>query len=559
MIREKRIRAVVAFFCPKNSLIQEISMKKRPVSHLNRWVGILLFILVSGILSVPDLGAVEKVEEIRIGDGKGDWGDPNPYRHYPRGPGYVRMSWVFDTLVWKDRNGYTPGLARSWKYDPENQSFIFELQKSVKWHDGTPFSSEDVVFTVEYFKKHPYQWVPMEAVAGAQGDGPERVIIKLKKPYSPFLAYVGGTMPVIPKHIWEKVNDPVRYHDQKAFTGTGPYKFVDFDKAKGTYLYEANREYFLGEPKARRLIYMKTGKPLMSLLSNKADLVNIQPDMAKILKEKGMTVLENKRGWNKKLMINHKKSPFNQKTFRKALAYAINQQEIIDKAHRGFGSPASYGLLSPDHEFYNPNTLTYKPDSLRAREILESLGYTRDASGFYEKDGKPLQVEILASNISAAGESSTDRDGEIIKKQLEDAGIGVKLTNMEQTTTDDRVRKWEFDLAISGHGGLLGDATILNRMISPRFKGSVNSARYGANPELLGLFDAQNVEMDVEKRKALVWKIQEIHADDLPAIPLYYSVSMSAYNPGKGIQWYYTKGDMAVGIPISQNKMSLVE
>ncbi len=534
-------------------------MKQRAVVASKQWIGILICILVSGIFYVPHLTAMEPMAEIRIGDGKGDWGDPNPYRHYPRGPGYVRMSWVFDTLVWKDGKGYIPGLAGSWKYNPENQSFIFELQKNVKWHDGKPFSSEDVVFTVEYFKKHPYQWVPMEAVAGAEADGPERVIIKMKGPYAPFLAYVGGSMPIIPKHIWEKVAVPARFNDPSAFIGTGPYKFVDFNKAKGTYLYEANKEYFLGEPKVRRLIYMKTSKPIMSLLSHKADLVNIQPDMAKILKEKGMTVLEDQRGWNKKLMINHKKPPFNQKKFRKALAYAINQQEIVDKAHRGFGSPASYGLLSPDHEFYNPNTPVYKPDSLKARALLESLGYTRGAAGFYEKDGKPLQVELLASNISVSGESSADRDGEIIKKQLEDAGIGVKLTNMEQATTDDRVRKWDFDLAISGHGGLLGDAMILDRMINPRFRGAVNSARYGANPELLKLLEAQNAEMDVEKRKALVWKIQKIHVDELPSIPLYYSVSMSAYNPEKGIHWYYTKGGIALGIPIAQNKMSLVE
>jgi peptide/nickel transport system substrate-binding protein len=536
-----------------------MNMKTKAVWHWIRFVWILSCIMVSGMFFTPPLPAMEKVTEIRIGDSKGDWGDPNPYRHYPRGPGYLRMSWVFDTLVWKDKNGYTPGLAKSWEYDPKTRSFVFELQKDVKWHDGAPFSSEDVVFTVNYFKKHPYQWISMEAVAGAEADGPERVIIKLKKSYAPFLAYVGGTMPIIPKHIWEKVDNPLRFSDGAAFTGTGPYKFKDFDKAKGTYLYEANREYFLGDPKVNRLIYMKTSKPLMSLLSGKADLVNIKPDMAKILEKKGMTVLENKRGWNKKLMINHKKPPFSQKQFRKALAYAINQQEIVDKAHRGFGSPASYGLLSPDHEFYNPNIQGYKPDLSKAREILESLGYTKGARGFYEKDGETLQIELLASNISAAGESSTDRDGEIIKKHLENAGIRVKLTNMEQATTDARVRKWDFDLSISGHGGLLGDATILNRMISPRYKGSVNSARYGANKELLELFEAQELEMNEDKRKTLVWKIQEIHAEELPSIPLYYPTSMSAYNPEKGIQWYYTKGGIALGIPISQNKMSLIE
>jgi len=370
---------------------------------------------------------------------------------------------------------------------------------------------------------------------------------------------VGGTMPVIPKRIWEKVDDPKRYSDPGAFIGTGPFKFIDFNKAKGTYLYEANGEYYLGQPKVDRLIYIKTGKPLMSLLNGKADLANIRPDMAKILRKKGMVVMENQRGWNKKLMINHNKAPFNDKRFRKALAHAVNQQEIIDKAHRGFGSPASFGLLSLDHEFYNPKTPIYNHNPAKAREILESLGFQKDARGFYGKGGRSFAVELLASNITVAGDSVTDRDGEVIKRELEEAGIQVKLINMEQASTDARVRNWDFDLAISGHGGLLGDAKILNRMISPKAKGSVNSVRYGANRELLDLLNAQVAEMDPEKRKKLVWKIQEIYADELPAISLYYPASMSAYNPGKGAKWYYTKGGVALGIPISQNKMTLVE
>jgi len=170
-----------------------------------------------------------------------------------------------------------------------------------------------------------------------------------------------------------------------------------------------------------------------------------------------------------------------------------------------------------------------------------------------------LKIEILSSNITVAGESVMDRDGEVIKRQLEAVGIQVDLVNLEQATTDAQVKKWDFDLAISGHGGLLGDARILNRMINPKVTGSVNSARFGANKELLKLLKAQIAEMDTEKRKTLVFKIQEIYADEVPAISLYYPASMAAYNPKKGIKWYYTQGGIALGIPIAQNKMSLVK
>ncbi len=526
---------------------------------LNVW-SIICSVAILGILSATQcLMAQENSNEIRIADSKGDWGYPNPYRHYPRGPGYIRMSWVFDTLVWKDKKGYVPALASSWEYRPKSLSFVFKLRKDVKWHDGRPLGADDVVFTVNYFKKHPYSWVPMDQIESAVATGPSEVEIKLKNPYAPFLAYVGGTMPVIPKHIWEKVKDPRKFNTPEAFIGCGPFRFIDFDKAKGTYLYEASSSYYMGKPIVNRLIYIKTGNPMMTLLSGKADLANINPDMAKPLKEKGMKILENARGWNKKLMINHKKAPFNNKRFRQALAYAIDRQEIIDKAHRGFGSPASFGLLSPDHEFYNPDTPTYRHDTSKAKKILESIGYTKKTNGFYEKDGKPLKVEILASNITIAGGSATDRDGEVIKKQLQKAGIMVELINLEQATTDVKVRKWQFDLVISGHGGLLGDARILNRMINPKDTGSVNSARFGANKELLELLKAQTSEMDVEKRKSMVYKIQEIYADELPAVSLYYPASMTAYNPESGIEWFYTKGGISLGIPIAQNKLSLIK
>jgi peptide/nickel transport system substrate-binding protein len=163
-------------------------------------------------------------------------------------------------------------------------------------------------------------------------------------------------------------------------------------------------------------------------------------------------------------------------------------------------------------------------------------------------------LEVLVSNISIAGESMADRDGEVLKKQLENVGISVDLVNLEQATADAKVRNWEFDLAVTGHGGLLGDAMILERMISPRVAGSVNSARYGANRELLKLLDAQMTEMDQAKRKAIVFKIQTLYADELPAISLYYPDSMTAYNPDKGIAWYYTEGGIALGFPLPKTR-----
>ena len=439
-------------------------------------------------------------------------------------------------------------------------AFTFLLNPKARWHDLQPLTAQDVVFTIAYFKKHPYSWIGLEDVSRAEAPEPHRVVIYLSKPYSPFISDIGGTMPIMPRHIWQSVDNPRTFNDPKAFIGSGPYRFLDFNKAQGTYLYEAFKEYYRGSPAADRLIYVRSGQPLISLTSGQVDLAGIQPDMAATLEKKGLVVIQDQRAWNKKLMINHKKAPFSDKRFRHALALAINQQEIVDKAHRGQGTPASYGLLSVDHAMYNPQTPIYLFSPAKARALIESMGCQKGDDGFYRMDGRPLKIELLASNITVAGQSVADRDGEVVKKQLEQIGIQVDLVNLEQATTDSRVKSWNFDLAVSGHGGLCGDPRILNELIGSKFGGSsVNSARYDIDPELNRLLDAQMVEMDQEKRKAIVYRIQEVYAADLPAISLYYPKAMSAYNPKKGIVWYYTPGGISKGIPIPQNKMSLIK
>ena len=526
-----------------------------------RWVKYSISALLTAALLCFALpGPVSAgVKEVRIADSKGDWGYPNPYRHYPRGPGYIRMSWVFDTLVWKDKKGYVPALAREWSYDPGQMAFTFKLQPRAKWHDGRPVTAEDVVFSLGYYKKHPYRWISVTDVDRAEAVDPQTVVVYLARPYAPFISDIGGTMPILPKHIWSKVDKPKEFDAPEAFIGSGPYLFKDFNKAQGSYLFEAFNDYYQGRPKADRLIYVRTGKSLVSLATGQVDLANIQPEMAAPLKKKGLVVLKNERGWNKKLMINHRKPPFDRPEFRRALAHAIDRQEVIDKAHRGFAIPASYGLLSLDHEFYNHDTPDYPHDPVKAVKLIESLGYAKGADGIFQKDGQPLKIELLSSNITVAGERVADRDGEIIKKQLQAVGLAVDLINQEQTTTDSRVRKWNFDLAVSGHGGIAGDPRILSEMVSSAYgAGSVNSARYDADPELNSLLEAQIKEMDPAKRKELVFKIQEVYARDLPAVSLYCPDSMVAYSPAKGVTWFYTKGGICKGIPIAQNKMSLI-
>jgi peptide/nickel transport system substrate-binding protein len=535
----------------------------RGVDEMKRMLTASLILIAAVIiclcLFMPATGAAAE-REVRIADKTGDWGNPSPYLSYARGPGYVRMHFIFDTLVWKNETaGPIPLLAEDWEYSPEEDVYVFNLAENAKWHDGEPVTADDVAFTITYMKEHPYGWVVLDSVDRAEVIGPHTVKIYMSSPYAPFMEDIGGTMPILPEHIWKDVANPMDFVGAGAFMGCGPFKYADFSKEHGTYRYEAFDEYYLGRPIIDRLIYVKTGDPQMALQHGEVDFADVKPDMADTIRAGGFVVIEGPHYWNKKLMINHNKEPLDNIVFRQALCYAINQSEFVDKSLRGHGKPASYGLISSESVWASPDVPNYPYNPDKAKEMISTLGYVWE-DGVFTKDGKPLELQVLVSMIGVGGQPAPDRDGEILKNQLEKVGIRVDLTSLDTKVVDTKVINWDFDLAISGHGGIGGDPKILyeKTIQTPGAKPSPNTARYNESEELNELLDDLMHEMDPEKRLAAVHESQNVYARELPAISLYYPTSYYAYDPDVGVEWFYTTGGIAKGIPIPQNKLALI-
>ncbi|WP_342673374.1 ABC transporter substrate-binding protein, partial [Methanothrix sp.] len=149
-----------------------------------------IFILAAFALVLLVLGTAqgaddEIVQSITIADSTGDWGYPSPFGHYSRGPGYIRMSLIFDTLIWKDEKGFVPALATSWEYLPDETAYLFHLREGVTWNDKEPFSAQDVAFTIGYFSDHPYQWVDSRIIKSAEVIDEQTVKIILTREYAP--------------------------------------------------------------------------------------------------------------------------------------------------------------------------------------------------------------------------------------------------------------------------------------------------------------------------------------------------------------------------------------
>lgn len=492
---------------------------------------------------------------LTIADTAGDWGFPSPFLHYQRGPGYIRMSLLFDTLAWKDAKGFTSALAERWTVSTDGLTYCFYLRKGVKWHDGNSFTAADVAFTFEYLRQHGYAWSPVTMIERVEVAGEREVRITLAKPYAPFLDNVAGTVPMLPRHIWQQVKDPRKFIQPAALIGTGPYRLVDYSREQGSYRYTASPEYYGGTPKFGeiRFVKMSPETAVAALRQKKVDMIQAPPDMVEKLKQEGFAVAVGKMDWVAKLLVNHSKPPFDNVNFRQALAHAIDRNALVDVTLRGHGRAGNPGLLAQDSLWHNPvPSLPYSLD--RSAELLESLGYSHNSS-FWEKDGRVLTVDLMVApgGIGVPG-SPQERQGEFIKGQLEKAGIKVVVRPLDAKAIDSRVADWNFDLALTGHGGIGGDPQVLARMITGD---SFLSARWGKNLELTTSLAAQTAALDPEKRKHLIFRIQELYSADMPAIPLYYPIWYYAYNNRSTV--FFTFQGVANGIPQPFNKLQYIE
>ncbi len=503
------------------------------------------------LLVLPSCPAgTPEISSYTIADSTGDWGYPSPYLHYARGPGYTRMSFIFETLVWKDASGFIPQLAEEWEYVAKENAYIFKLRHNVTWHDGEKFTAEDVIFTIDYVKTHPNPFVTLIGPSGVR----EAIAIDdytaklyLEQPYAPFLHDVAGTLAIIPKHIWEGVDDPKSLTGPEAVIGTGPYTLADYSKEHGTYLYKAYDDYYLGKPIVDEIKFVKVSEEMIpaALEEGSVNAGSIPPEVVSEMEQAGLTVITAPVAWNAKLMMNHQKEPLSNKKFRQALAFAIDREALVQITQRGHGIAGSPGMMPPTSDYYNPDTPKYEYSPDMARGFLERLGYKLE-DGYFTKSGEVLELELIA-------EASFKEVGQFIKQQLETVGIKVDFRTLEAKTVDAKVEAWDFDLSIYGHGGLY-EPSILKRVIMDE---GFNSARYTSNEALNQLLQAQLNEMDADKRKELVFLIQIVYAEELPALTLYYPRWYWAHD-GR-VNLFYTKDGLASGIPIPLNRLSFIK
>ncbi len=457
----------------------------------------------------------------------GDYGEPSPYQHYPRGPGIYKMRLVFDSLIEKDENGMIPWLAESWIIEDDGRTYIFNLQKDVKWHDGEDLTAEDVKFSFEYFTEYP----PVSNSLLINGEpfiedieivNNNQVKILVTKANATILESLGETR-IIPKHIWENVDDPNIFTGEKAVIGSGPFILKEYNKELGSYQFVAFNDYWGPKQKVDEIHFIPVSDETLAFEQGEIDITTTSPDLlSRYEGNNNYTIFKQPAFWGYRFIFNLEKvEQFNNKDIRQAIAYAINIDDIIEKVERGAAVPASAGYLPVDHIWYNNGVKKYNYDVYMAKQLLGD---------------STLSFELLVGNTT-----KEVRIAELIKLYLEDIGVTVTINSVDSKTRDTAVKDGNYQAVIYGHGGWGGDSDSLRLIYASETDNDAvptsSSIPGYYNESISNLSYQQLYALNDNVRKDIVFELQEIISEELPMLPLYNTTSFDIYRPEKYNGW----------------------
>ena len=499
-------------------------------------------------------------ERILTVSGNGDFGFPSVYTISPKGQGYMTLSYIFDTLMWKDESGLVPYLAEDYSVSEDGMTYTFQLRKGVSFTDGTPFTAEDVKFTFDYMKEHPYKWVSVSMVEEASVVDEHTVEIRLNKTYNPFLSDVAGSLPILPKHIWENVTEPETFTEPEAAISTGPFILENYDAAAGTYTFKANEDYFYGDVQIDKLVIANVsgGDSKEALLSGEiAAAPNISYKAAMSLKDSPeYTVLEGPGLSVTRLYFNFDEEAMAVKEIRQAMYHAVNLDEIVEKAYGGAGYVGSAGHVQPGTPWYNPDVRQYAYDVETAKKMLSEAGAAdSDGDGILEYNGEEMSYTLTFTE-------NDEKLAELLVSYMKAVGIELVPQSADDATVKAAISEGNFELAFNTNGSFGGDPVFLSRFATVGADGAPSVTGQGGktweSEEYNKIYNESAVEQDDAKRHEQVNELQEIIAEELPCLTLYYKKAVAAYNNTIFDGFYYTPDGISIAVPFIMNKLVFV-
>lgn len=456
-------------------------------------------------------------------------------------PNISLSSHLFDALVNVDPTGkLIPGLATSWKaIDPT--TWEFKLRRGVKFSDGSDFTAEDVVFSLDRpatlttspgpFTSYTKQIIAKEIV------DPYTVRLKTATPYGP-LALDVSTIFIVSKKAAQNATTE-DFNSGKAVVGTGPFKFSSFKRGESVELVR-NDNYWGAKPEWDKVtfrILTSDGARIAALLTGEVDAIDSVPpaDVAKLKTNAKFNVVQ-RTSWrtlfwtldqsrDKTPDVTDKsgkpldKNPLKDIRVRQAISKAINRQALTERTLEGLGIPAS-NIVAPGILGYADNLKVEKYDPEGAKKLLAAAGYP---NGFTLTLHGPNNRYI-----------NDERVVQTVAQFLSRIGIQTKVETLPLSVYFGKARAGEYSVALLGWGTLAGDfalRTLVGTTDPSTGWGSWNWGKY-SNPEVDKLVKASLASVDEKQRQDNAQQAATVALQDYAVIPLYHQYATWAMRKG---------------------------
>ena len=452
-------------------------------------------------------------------------------------PNNSMMLHVFEPLIKRDDNQkLVPGLATSWKA-LDDLTWEFKLRKNVRFHDGSPFTAEDVVFTLKRVPNVPNSPSSFatftKPIVDVKVVDPHTFVFKTANPHVLLPSDLASVMIVSRLHGEKAATSD--YNSGKAAIGTGPYKFAEYVPNQRVTL-KANFGYWGGEEPWDKVTFKILTNPaarVAALLSGDVQMIETVPtaDIGKFAKDPKYSVVDkvsnrviyvhlNQRDNTPPPFVTGKDgkplqgNPFKDARVRKALSMAINRDAIADRVMEKRAVPAAQ--LLPDVFFGTSKKLKpAKHDPEGAKKLLAEAGYP---NGF--------AMTVHGTNNRYIND---DKIAQAIAQFYTRIGVDTKVETMPANVYFTRATKGEFGYMLLGWGTESGEQgsslrSLLATYDAAKGMGVTNRGRY-SNPELDGLIAQAMSTIDDKKREALIQKAAELAMNDTALIPIHYEVS----------------------------------
>jgi peptide/nickel transport system substrate-binding protein len=438
---------------------------------------------------------------------------------------------IYDGLVRYDRElNLVPAMAESWAFSGDCRELTFKLRRDVKWHDGRPFTADDVVFTYRTMI-NPRTPAPFKEgyllVKDTVALDPYTVRVTYDKPYARALSTWSDY--ILPKHVLEpyvaegKLRDsPQNRHP----IGTGAYRFQEWRTGEKVVLL-ANPDYYEGRPYVSRVVYRVIPSQATIFLELKANGVDYVKTLTAFQYARQTDYPAFRKAYRKFrypsggytfLGFNLKDPRFADRRVRQAFAHAIDKRELIDAVVVGLAQEVN-GPIRLGTWAYTDDVRHYEHDPDKARALLAEAGWKdRDGDGIVEgPDGKPFAFTILTNQ----GNDERKKVAEIIQQRLKEIGVKADIQVIEWAAfIKEYVKPRRFEVVILGLGSGVDPDQYVVWHSSQTGPDQMNRTGY-ANPEVDRLLERGRASCLPAERVKYYRRIQEILAEDLPMVFLY--------------------------------------